>query len=121
MKGTKNRRNGYTGKTLHTSVGEVAIKVPKDREASFEPQLISKRTKDVSDIEGKVLSMYAKGMSQRDISATIEDIYGFNISHEAISRITDSVVAELEEWQNRPLKNATIFCLWAVCHHPQGV
>lgn len=108
-KGTKNRRNGYAGKTLHTSVGEVPIKVPRDREASFEPQLIPKRTKDVSDIEGKVLSMYAKGMSQRDIAATIEDIYGFNISHETISQITDNVVEELEEWQNRPLKKCYAF------------
>ena len=90
-----NRRNGYGNKTLKTSFGEVAIDVPRDREASFEPELIPKRKRDVSDIEGKVLSMYARGMSQRDIAATVEDIYGFDISHEMISDITDAVLPEL--------------------------
>ena len=68
-----------------------------------ETQKIPKRTRDVSGIEDKVLSMYAKGMSQRDIASTIEDIYGFNISAEAISEITDKVLEEVQEWQNRPL------------------
>ena len=103
FKNTNNRRNGYGNKSLKTTMGEVEIDVPRDRDASFEPQLIPKRTRDVSAIESKVLSMYAKGMSQRDISATIEDIYGFSISHEKISDITDSVLPEIEEWQQRPL------------------
>ena len=103
-KSTGNRRNGYGEKTLNTSTGSVAIKVPRDRDASFNPKIIPKRTKDVSGIEKKVLSMYAKGMSQRDIAETIEDIYGFEISHETISEITDMVLEELQEWQNRPLK-----------------
>ena len=71
FKNTNNRRNGYGNKSLKTTMGEVEIDVPRDRDASFEPQLIPKRTRDVSAIESKVLSMYAKGMSQRDISATI--------------------------------------------------
>lgn len=104
-----NRRNGYGNKTLKTSFGEVAIDVPRDREASFEPELIPKRKRDVSDIEGKVLSMYARGMSQRDIAATVEDIYGFDISHEMISNITDAVLPELEEWQARPLAKCYAF------------
>ena len=104
-----NRRNGYGTKTLKTSFGEVAIDVPRDREASFEPELIPKRKRDVSDIEGKVLSMYARGMSQRDIAATVEDIYGFDISHEMISDITDAVLPELEEWQARPLAKCYAF------------
>lgn len=104
-----NRRNGYGNKTLKTSFGEVAIDVPRDREASFEPELIPKRKRDVSDIEGKVLSMYARGMSQRDIAATVEDIYGFDISHEMISDITDAVLPELEEWQARPLAKCYAF------------
>ncbi|WP_270791937.1 IS256 family transposase, partial [Enterococcus avium] len=91
------------------SFGEVAIDVPRDREASFEPELIPKRKRDVSDIEGKVLSMYARGMSQRDIAATVEDIYGFDISHEMISDITDAVLPELEEWQARPLAKCYAF------------
>lgn len=103
-KGTTNRRNGYSEKTLKTSVGNVPVKVPRDRESTFEPALVPKRKKDVSGIEDKVLAMYAKGLSQRDIADTIQDIYGFEISHETISEITDSVLEQLEEWQNRPLK-----------------
>ena len=103
-KETANRRNGYTHKNIKTSMGEVEIDSPRDRDGSFEPQLIPKRSKDVSGIEEKVLSMYARGMSQRDIADTIEDIYGFEISHETISNITDQVIETANEWQNRPLK-----------------
>lgn len=103
-KDTDNRRNGYIDKSVKTSLGEMNISVPRDRDGSFEPVIIPKRTKDISDIDRKVISMYAKGMSQRDISDTIEDIYGFKVSHEMISQITDCVLEELNEWQNRPLK-----------------
>ena len=109
FKETANRRNGYGQKTLKTTYGDIQINVPRDRESTFEPQLIPKRTKDVSGIEDKILSMYAKGMSQRDIADTIEDLYGFNISHETISEITDKVIERLEEWQNRPLKKFYTF------------
>uniref|UniRef100_UPI0006A7AB4B IS256 family transposase n=1 Tax=Ornithinibacillus contaminans TaxID=694055 RepID=UPI0006A7AB4B len=102
-KSTDNRRNGYGKKILNTSAGEVEIEVPRDRDGSFEPQIIPKRKKDVSEIEDKVISMYARGMSQRDISSTIEDIYGFSVSHEMVSDITDTVLPDLEEWQSRPL------------------
>ena len=78
-KQTQNRRNGYISKNVKTSMGEMKIDVPRDRDGSFEPQIIPKRTKDISGIDKKVLSMYAKGMSQRDISNTIEEIYGFKI------------------------------------------
>ena len=103
-KSTENRRNGYGEKSLHTTYGDIDIKVPRDRDGSFEPVSIPKRSKDVSAIENKVLAMYARGMSQRDISATIEDIYGFSVSHEMISDITDVILPEVEEWRNRPLK-----------------
>lgn len=108
-KETDNRRNGYINKDVKTSMGEMNIKVPRDREGSFEPVIIPKRTKDISDIDRKVISMYAKGMSQRDISDTIEDIYGFKVSHEMISQITDCVLDELNEWQGRPLKKCYPF------------
>ena len=108
-KDTENRRNGYGKKTLRTTKGEVDIEVPRDRDASFEPKLIEKRQRDVSDIEGKVLAMYARGMSQRDISKTIDDIYGFSVSAEMISDITDVVLPEVEEWQNRPLEKCYAF------------
>ena len=109
QKKTTNRRNGYGKKTLSTSMGEVEISTPRDREGTFEPQLIPKRTRDVSGIEDKVLTMYAKGMSQRDIADTVEEIYGFEISHETISTITDQVIETAKEWQNRPLKKFYTF------------
>lgn len=108
-KSTDNRRNGYTNKKVKTSAGEVEIKVPRDRDSSFEPQLVPRRQKDVSKIEEKVLAMYVRGMSQRDIADTIEDIYGFEISHEMVSQITDCVLDELNDWQNRPLKRMYTF------------
>ena len=108
-KDTANRRNGSSPKTLKTSMGEVKINSPRDRDGSFDPLIIPKRTKDVSSIESKVLSLYAKGMSQRDISSMIEDIYGFEVSHQMISDITDTILPEVEEWRNRPLKKCYPF------------
>ena len=108
-KATENRRNGYTEKTVKSTMGDLEIRTPRDRDGSFDPQLIPKRSKDVSGIEEKVLPMYARGMSQRDIAETIEEIYGFEISHETISRITDRVIDTAKEWQNRPLKKFYTF------------
>lgn len=108
-KETTNRRNGYSKKSLKTTAGDVPIEVPRDREGTFEPAIVPKRKRDVSAIQDKVLSMYAKGMSQRDIADTIEDIYGFEISHETISEITDSILEQLEEWQSRSLKKFYTF------------
>ena len=108
-KQTQNRRNGYGQKTVHTTKGDITIDTPREGDGSFEPQLISKRQRDVSGIEDKVLAMYARGMSQRDISKTIEDIYGFSISHEMVSDITDVILPELEERRNRPLKKCYAF------------
>lgn len=119
-KATSNRRNGYSHKTVKTTYGDIPVDVPRDRDASFEPQAIPKRSRDVSGIEDKVLSMYARGMSQRDIADTIEDIYGFEISHETISNITDRVIETANEWQNRPLKKFYTFlfvdCLYVSIH-----
>ena len=108
-KQSTNRRNGYTQKTLKTTTGDVPIQVARDRDGSFEPVVVPKRKRDVSAIEDKVLAMYAKGMSQRDIAETIEDIYGFEISHDTVSEITDRVLEQLDEWQNRPLKKFYTF------------
>lgn len=99
-----NRRNGYIDKTDRRSFGEIPVSVPRDQDGSFEPQAIPKRSKDITGIEDKVLSMYGRGISQRDISSTIEDIYGFSLSAESISNITDRVLEEAEAWQNRPLR-----------------
>lgn len=107
LQGEMNAHLGYSSN--NHDYKETPINVPRDRESTFEPQAIPKRTRDVSGIEDKVLSMYAKGMSQRDIASTIEDIYGFNISAETISEITDKVLEEVQEWQNRPLKKFYTF------------
>ena len=80
-KNTNNRRNSYIDKNVKTSMGKMNISVPRDRDGSFDPVIIPKRTKDISDIDRKVISMYAKGMSQRDISDTVEDIYGLDCQH----------------------------------------
>jgi len=108
-KETTNRRNGYTHKTLKSSMGDIEIDSPRDRDGSFDPKLIPKRQTDVSGIEEKVISMYARGMSQRDIADTIEDIYGFEISHDTISTITDRVIETAKEWQTRLLKKFYTF------------
>ncbi len=98
-----NRRNGTTPKTLKSSIGEIPIESPRDRDGTFTPEIIPKRTTDISAIESKILTMYGKGMSQRDIADIIEDIYGFRLSAEKISIVTDSVLEELTSWQERPL------------------
>ena len=101
---TTNRRNGASSKIVRSQLGELEIDIPRDREASFEPQLVPKHQKDVSGIEDRVLAMYAKGQSQRDITATIQDIYGFNISPETVSKITDRIIPLVQEFRNRALK-----------------
>ena len=104
-----NRRNGTSKKTVQSQLGEFDIEVPRDREASFEPVVVPKRQKDISGIEERILSMYAKGQSQRDITATIQDIYGIEVSHDTISKITDKVIPLIQEFRNRPLKKCYPF------------
>lgn len=108
-KNTDNRRNGYDSKDIRTSYGELSINVPRDRDGSFEPISVPKGSKDVTAIEDKVLSLYAKGMSQRDIADTIEDIYNYKLSPEKISKITDCVLDEMHKWRTRLLKKVYPF------------
>lgn len=96
-------RNGYKSKRVNSSYGSVDIDVPQDRKSTFEPQVVKKRQKDISDIDQKIISMYAKGMTTRQISETIEDIYGFETSEGFISDVTDKILPQIEDWQNRPL------------------
>ena len=98
-----NYRNGTKSKKIRSKYGEVDIDVPQDRQSTFEPQVVKKRQKDISAIDDKIISMYAKGMTTRQISETIEDIYGFEVSEGMISDITDRLLPEIEEWQQRPL------------------
>ena len=96
-------RNGTKPKQVNSSYGSMTIDVPQDREATFEPKVVKKRQKDISNIDQKIISMYAKGMTTRQISETLEDIYGFEASEGFISDVTDKILPQIEEWQNRPL------------------
>ena len=98
-----NSRNGRKTKTIHSKYGETEIEVPQDREGTFQPQVVKKRQKDISAIEDKIISMYAKGMTMRQISEQIEDIYGFEVSEGLVSDITDKLLPQIEEWQQRSL------------------
>lgn len=96
-------RNGKKTKKIRGNFGEAKIEVPQDRDGTFEPQVVKKRQKDISGIEQKIISLYAKGMTTRQISETIEDIYGFEVSDGLVSDITDRLLPQIEEWQKRPL------------------
>jgi len=98
-----NYRNGTKKKTLRSNYGEFEIDVPQDRQSSFEPEVVKKRQKDISNIDQKIISMYAKGMTTRQIAEQMEEIYGFECSESFISNVTDKIIAEIEEWQKRPL------------------
>lgn len=103
-KSTSNTRNGRKPKTIQTRLGETTVQAPRDREGSFQPQIVPKRQTNVIGIEDKILSLYTKGLSTRDISKTLEEIYGFETSHETISAVTDKVIPLIQEWQQRPLE-----------------
>ena len=118
-KDTENSRNGYSKKKLKTSFGEINISTPRDRKGEFDPQLVRKNQTSISqDIEEKILSMYAKGMSTGDIENHIREIYGLDVSDSTVSRITDKILPIAKEWQQRPLEEiyAVVF-LDAIHYH----
>lgn len=98
-----NYRNGYKTKRIKSAAGEVELQIPQDRNSEFEPKVIPKYKRDISEIEQKIINMYARGMTTREISDQIEDIYGFEASAELVSKITDKIQPQIEEWQNRRL------------------
>lgn len=110
-KDTDDSRNGYSKKTVVSSLGEIDLDIPRDRKGEFEPQAVKKNQTDISNIEDQVLSMYAKGMTTRDISTHLRDVYGVDASAEMISHMTDRILPIAKEWQNRPLekKYAVVF------------
>lgn len=110
-KETDDSRNGYSPKTVTSSMGTIALDVPRDRQGNFEPQIVKKNQTDISNIEDQVLSMYAKGMTTRDISTHLREVYGVEASAEMISHMTDRILPIAKEWQNRPLerKYAIVF------------
>ena len=98
-----NYRNGKKKKNVRGTFGEFEIDVPQDRESSFEPKIVKKRQKDISEIDQKIISMYARGMTTRQISDQIEEMYGFDCSEGFISDVTDKILQDIEDWQHRPL------------------
>ncbi|MBD7913150.1 IS256 family transposase [Clostridium cibarium] len=98
-----NSRNGIKSKKVRSKYGEMEIDVPQERDSSFEPKVVKKRQKDISNIDDKIIEMYAKGLTTRQISEQIEDIYGFEVSEGMVSNITDRLLPEIEEWQQHPL------------------
>jgi len=100
-----NTRNGYSPKTIKGDLGEVEIQNPRDREASFEPQLIPKNKTRLDGFEEKIVHLYARGMTTRDIQSAIKDMYNADISHTVISNVTESIIEEVKLWQNRPLES----------------
>jgi len=99
-----NSRNGYTPKTVKSKFGEIGLDVPRDRNSEFEPKIVKKRKRDISGLEEKIISMYAKGMTTRDIQSHIKDLYNYEISPDTVSSITDKIIDRAKEWQSRPLE-----------------
>ncbi len=114
---TSNKRNGQSPKTVKSQYGEFQIDVPRDREGEFEPKLIPKYQRDISGIEEKVISLYARGMSTRDIHDQIQELYGMELSAEMVSKITDRILPEIKEWQSRPLNPAYPFVFMDCIHY----
>ena len=115
-KTTDDSRNGYSPKTVVSSMGNIDIDVPRDRKGEFEPQAVKKNQTDVSNIEDQVLSMYAKGMTTRDISSHLKEVYGVDASAEMISHMTDRVLPMARAWQNRPLEKKYLIVFMDAVH-----
>ena len=111
-----NSRNGYSKKKVKSSFGEIELDIPRDRNSEFEPKIVPKYSRDISNLEEKVISMYGLGMSTRDINKHIQEIYGVDVSAEMVSKITDKIIPLIEEWQNRPLEEVYYFTFLDAVH-----
>ncbi|MBL7050420.1 MAG: IS256 family transposase, partial [Nitrospira sp.] len=111
---TDNARNGHSIKTVQTDSGPMELEVPRDRKSDFQPKLIRKRQTVLDDVEDKIVAMYSKGMTARDIQEILGDMYGMEISPSLISRLTDRVLPRFEEWQSRPLQERYVI-VWFDC------
>lgn len=114
---TDNKRNGHTPKTVKSEFGEFQLDIPRDRNGEFEPEIVPKYCRDISGIEEKVISLYARGMTTRDIGAEIQELYGINVSAEKVSKITDRILLEIKEWQSRPLEPVYPFVFMDAIHY----
>ena len=114
---TGNSRNGKSSKTILTNEGQIELKIPRDRNATFEPVIIKKYEKTLGPIEDKIISMYAKGMTTRDIQSHVEELYGLDVSASMISRITDAIVEKARQWQERPLEEIYPIVFFDAIHY----
>ena len=113
---TDNKRNGYSTKTVKSQYGEFPIDIPRDRNGEFEPKIVQKYQRNISGIEEKIISLYARGMTTRAIHDQIQDIYGIDVSAEMVSKITDKILPEVKEWQLRPLNPLYPFVFMDAIH-----
>ena len=113
----RNYRNGYSKKTVKTQLGEVEIKVPRDRQGNYEPKIIGKYDRNAEGMGEKTLALYACGMSQRDNSEQIKELYGVEISPELVSKISEKIMPEVTAWQNRPLEKVYPFVFMDAIHY----
>lgn len=124
-KNSGNSRNGYTSKKLKGNFGEVDIETPRDRNSTFEPQLVKKGQTRITDFDQQILSLYAKGMTTRDIADAFKEMYGADVSHTLISKVTDAVIDEINAWQTRPLDDVYpilyLDCIVIKCHHEKRI
>ena len=116
-KNNDNSRNGYSKKTVKTELGAVELNVPRDRNGDFEPKIVPKHQRSVNGIEDKILGLYATGMTTRDISEQIKELYGVDISAETVSNITNRILPLVSEWQNRPLEKTYSFIFMDAIHY----
>lgn len=116
-KDTTNIRNGYSSKTLKTKFGNIEMDIPRDRNSEFEPKIVPKYQRNISGIEDKIIALYARGMSTRDIHDQVKDIYGIEVSAEMVSKITEKIVPEIKEWQSRPLETVYPFVFMDAIHY----
>ena len=114
---SKNYRNGYSKKTVKTQLGEIEVKVPRDRNGEYEPKIIGKYSRNADGMEEKILSLYACGMSQRDIAEQIKNLYDVEISPELVSKISEKIMPEVNDWQNRPLESVYPFVFMDAIHY----
>src|SRR5699024_6116396 len=113
-----NKRNGKGRKTIKSSAGSFTIETPQDRQSSFDPQLIKKRETVLADsLQDKIIGLYGLGMSLRDISAHISEMYDTELSHTVLSQITDRIIPEVKAWQSRPLEPVYCFVLLDAMHY----
>lgn len=116
-KDTTNIRNGYSSKNLKTKYGNIEMDIPRDRNSEFEPKIVPKYQRNISGIEDKIIALYARGMSTRDIHDQVKDIYGIEVSAEMVSKITEKIVPEIKEWQSRPLETVYPFVFMDAIHY----